>query len=109
MFGQNPGAANILTNTSYALHSSSNSGVPYPVRVYSALVVGSGTTTVGTLYLYNNASAGTAFHYMSVVGTGQTQWDYVSFPFGLLFPDGCWAAPNSRTTFSTITYEVLPL
>ena len=109
----NPGSINILTNTSYALHSSSNSGVPYPVRVYSAFVkglgAGGGTTTIGTLALHNAAIAGTEFVRLAVVGTGIPMTTSIDFSNGLLFPNGCWAIPSSWTAYSTITYEILPL
>jgi len=96
-----PGVANILTNASYTISSN-------PCRVYSVYVKGSGTTTLGTLTLYNNAAAGTAYLDYTVVGTGGTSWTTADYSNGVLFPNGCYASPNSRTTYSTIVYQVLP-
>ena len=97
----NPGSINILTNASYTLSTG-------PCRVYSLYTYGAQSTTMGTLALLNGSAAGTEYVRLTVRGTGIDSWNYIDFPFGLYFPNGCYAAPNSRTTYSTITYEILP-
>jgi hypothetical protein len=105
MQGWNAGSINILTNTAYTIGVAGR-----PTRVYSAYVYAAATMTNGALILMNNAAAGTEFVRLNCsakVNSDTTNWIDFS-PYGLLFPNTCYACPNSGTAYSTIVYEVLP-
>ena len=105
MQGWNVGSINILTNTAYTIGTAGR-----PTRVYSVYVNGITSATNGVLQLCNNAAAGTEFVRLNVnakVNSDTTNW--IDFgDYGLLFPNTCYACPNSATAYSTIIYEVLP-
>jgi hypothetical protein len=105
MQGWNAGSINILTDTAYTIGV-----VGRPTRVYNVYVKGITSATGGTLILMNNAAAGTEFARLNVdarIQSDVTNWIDFS-PYGLLFPNTCYATPNSATAYSTIVYEVLP-
>jgi len=105
MQGWNVGSINILTDAAYTIGVAGR-----PTRVYSAYVYAAATMTNGVLQLCNNAAAGTEFVRLLVnakVNSDTTNWIDFS-PYGLLFPNTCYACPNSATAYSTIIYEVLP-
>ena len=101
----NAGSINILTNTAYTIGIAGRA-----TRVYSAFCYGS-LGTAGSLRLMNAAAAGTEFARLVVDARISTKGtDFIDWgENGLLFPNTCYACPNSATVYSTIVYETLPI
>ena len=106
MQGWNIGSINILTNTAYTIGVAGR-----PTRVYNALTYAATALTGGVLQLMNGAAAGTEF--ARIAGFAKLSSETIRSidfgEYGLLFPNTCYAVANSGTTYSTITYEVLPI